>query len=275
VPRTTSTHLEGGRFFGSTLARRQIGDLVVSETVYPPALVIPPHDHELASLCVVLDGAYDQRYGERRRECLPGMVICHPEGERHANAHRDASVRLLCVEIGRARLTALREDAGVLDRPADFRGGDLVRLGARLGREFRRADGLSGLSIEALVLEMMVATCRATAVAAASPPRWLARAVDYLHAHYALAPTVGDIAAAVGVHPAHLSRVFRKHEGCTVGDYARRLRIEAAREQLATSDLSLGEIALEAGFSDQSHFSRLFRAATGHTPATYRRIARV
>lgn len=275
VPSATSTHLEGGHFFGSTVARRQIRDLSVSETVYPPSLVIPPHDHELASICVVLDGAYDQRYGERRRECRPGMVICHPEGERHANAHRDASVRLLCVEIGRARLTALREAAGVLDRPADFQGGDVARLGDRLSREFRRDDGLSELSIEALVLELMVESCRATLAAAAAPPRWLARAVDYLHAHYTASPTVGDIADAVGVHPAHLSRVFRQHKGCTVGDYARRLRIEAARDQLASSDLPLGEIALQAGFSDQSHFSRLFRAATGHTPAAYRRIARV
>lgn len=272
---TSSTHLESGRFFGSTLARRQIGDLVVSETEYPPSLVIPPHDHELASICVVVDGAYDQRYGERRRACTPGMVICHPEGERHANTHRAASVRLLCVEVGRSRLSLLREAARVLDGPADFQGGDLGRLGERLTREFRRDDGLSALAIEALVLEIMVESCRGAAPATAAPPRWLARAVDYLHARYAETPTVGDIAEAVGVHPAHLSRVFRQHKGKTVGDYVRQLRIEAARERLAGSDLSLGEIALLAGFSDQSHFSRLFRAATGYTPATYRRIARV
>jgi AraC family transcriptional regulator len=271
----SSTHLESGRFFGSTLARRQIGDLVVSETLYPPSLVIPPHDHELASICVVLDGAYDQRYGERNRACMPGMVICHPEGERHANAHRSASVRLLCVEVGHGRLSSLRKAAQVLDRPADFQGGDLGRLGDRLTREFRREDGLSDLSIEALVLEIMVESCRSAAPTASAAPRWLARAVDYLHAHYAEALTVGDIAHAVGVHPAHLSRMFRRHKDCTVGDYVRHLRIEAAREKLAGSDLPLGEIALQAGFSDQSHFSRLFRAATGHTPATYRRITRV
>lgn len=271
-----STHLERGRFFGSTLARRQIGDLAVVETAYPPSLVIAPHDHELASMCVVLDGAYDQRYGQRERACLPGMVICHPEGERHANTHRATSVRLLCVEIGRARLAALREAAGVLDQPADFQGGDVARLGDRLAREFRRDDGVSALAIEALVLEMMVESHRHTSAPESSaPPRWLARAIEYLHAHYADSPTVGDIADAVGVHPAHLSRVFRQHQSCTVGDYLRQLRIEAARAQLAASERSLGEIALQAGFSDQSHFSRAFRAATGQTPASYRRRMRV
>jgi len=144
-----------------------------------------------------------------------------------------------------------------------------------LTREFRREDVLSNLSIEALVLEIMVESCRSSAVESSTPPRWLRRAIDYLHAHYAEAPTVGDIAEAVGVHPAHLSRMFRRHEGVTVGDYLRRLRIEAARDMLAGSDRPLGEIALQTGFSDQSHFSRLFRAATGHTPASYRRITRV
>lgn len=277
----TSTHLESGRFFGSTLARRTIGDLVVSETSYPPSLVIPPHDHGLASICVVVDGVYDQRYGQRERACTPGMVICHPEGERHANTHRSASVRLLCVEVGRGRLAMLRDeaDANVLGRPAGFHGGELGRLGDRLTREFRRDDVLSSLSIEALVLEIMVESCRSSAAASSSwtsvAPRWLGRAVDYLHAHYAEAPTVADIAEAVGVHPAHLSRMFRRFKGVTVGDYLRQLRIEAAREKLASTELSLGEIALQAGFSDQSHFSRLFRAATGHTPAAYRRITRV
>jgi AraC-like DNA-binding protein len=68
--------------------------------------------------------------------------------------------------------------------------------------------------------------------------------------------------------------VFRQHQGVTIGAYLRELRIEAARRQLSSSEQSLSEIAANAGFSDQSHFSRLFRAATGHTPAAYRRLHR-
>jgi AraC family transcriptional regulator len=202
------------------------------------------------------------------------MVICHPAGERHANAHRSARVRMLCVELGHARLAGLRDAARMLDRPAHFQGGELPRLGERLARELRRDDGVSELAIEALVLELIVESSRALAPVASAPPRWLARAIEYLHAHYVAAPTVGDIAHAVGVHPAHLARVFRRHQGCTVGDYIRQLRIEAARAKLADSELPIGEVALQTGFSDQSHLSRQFRAATGHTPASYRRWCR-
>jgi AraC family transcriptional regulator len=270
-----ATHIEPGRFFGSTAARRQVADMVASETVYAPSLVIPAHDHELASLCLVLDGAFDQRYGARRqRECTPGTIIWHPEGERHANTHRRASVRMLCVEIGATRLASMREAVGALDHPAHFAGGDLGRLGARLVGEFHRADGVSALAIEALVLEMVVESHRIATPVPAGAPAWLARAIEYLHAHFAATPTVGEIAEAVGVHPAHLARVFRREQRCTVGDYVRQLRVECARAQLEGSERSLGEIALAAGFADQSHFSRGFRAATGHTPASYRRWCR-
>lgn len=242
--------------------------------VYPPSLVIPPHEHELASLCLVLDGYYDQVVGPRTRECRPGMAICHPEGERHSNAHRGASVRMVCVEIGRARLSSLRETVAVLDRPAQFDGGPIGRLAEKLVWEFHQDDAASGLALEALVLEILAATCRATAPAGAAPPRWLRDATEYLHAHFRDSVTLAEVAQAVGVHAAHLARVFRQHKGVTVGDHVRALRIEAARQQLSSTERPLSDIAASAGFADQSHFSRSFRAATGHTPGAYRRLHR-
>ena len=84
--------------------------------------------------------------------------------------------------------------------------------------------------------------------------------------------TLEEIAAVAGVHPVHLASVFRRHYGCTVGDAVRRLRIDYACRQLARSEVSLAEIALDAGFASQSHFTRTFRRLTGTTPAQYRKI---
>jgi AraC family transcriptional regulator len=81
------------------------------------------------------------------------------------------------------------------------------------------------------------------------------------------------IAGSVGIHPAHLARVFRQRHGCTVSDYVRGLRIEYARHCLRTSDTALARIALAAGFSDQSHFSKVFKRQTGMSPAVYRESA--
>jgi AraC family transcriptional regulator len=54
----------------------------------------------------------------------------------------------------------------------------------------------------------------------------------------------------VGVHPAHRGRAFRRHFGCTPGDYVRGLRAEVARRRLATSDGPLVVVALAVGYSD-------------------------
>jgi AraC family transcriptional regulator len=270
----SSQHLEPGRFFGRTATSRTVAGLSISETVYRPSLVIPRHDHELASVCLVLEGAYDERYGQRRRVCTRGMVVFHPPGEHHSDVHHDTPVRLLSIEIGRARLAALQELAPVLNEPGHLAGGEAAWLAERLAREFRGSDPASALAIEALVLELLVASRRSMPRDDASAPAWLARAQAFLHTHFAEAVSVEQVAAEAGVHPAHLARVFRRHHRCTLGDYVRRLRLDAARLALVDSDRPLAEIAVAAGFADQSHFSRLFRAASGVTPGRYRRSLR-
>jgi AraC family transcriptional regulator len=243
----------------------------LAEIHYPPGLTIPRHDHELASVCFVLAGAYDEGYGDHRRTCRQGAVILHPEGEHHDNAHHAVPVRLLSVEIDGARLASLREAAPVLATSADFAAGEISRLGMSLAREFWSDEATSALAIEAVVLEILVESCRRGVKHKTEVPVWLARAEEFLRAYFAKSVTLNEIACEVGVHPAHLAQTFRRHHGHTIGAHIRGLRLEAARSQLGDDVLSLAEIADGCGFSDQSHFTRLFRAAHGMTPAVFRR----
>ena len=97
---------------------------------------------------------------------------------------------------------------------------------------------------------------------------------EAIDASVAEPPTVAELAALAGVHASHLLRTFRRHHGTTVANYARRRRIERARAAIATSGLPLSAIALDAGFADQSHFTRVFRQAFGETPGQYARSLR-
>lgn len=106
----------------------------------------------------------------------------------------------------------------------------------------------------------------------AAPP-WLERLRVSIHDRPGRPIRVAELAAEAGVHPAHLARIFRRHHGCTVGTYVRRLRLEAARAALLDGDRTISAIALSNGFSDQAHFTRRFKEMMGVPPGEYRRLA--
>ncbi len=74
------------------------------------------------------------------------------------------------------------------------------------------------------------------------------------------------------INPSYLSREFSKYfENLSFGDYIRKLRIEKATHLLETTSYPLTEIAYLTGFSDQSHFNRIFKKQTGMTASDYRK----
>jgi AraC-like DNA-binding protein len=87
-----------------------------------------------------------------------------------------------------------------------------------------------------------------------------------------LALSLKDISKELDINPAYLSREFSKYfEDLSYGEYIRKLRIEKATELLENSNHTLTEIAYLTGFSDQSHFTRIFKKYTGENPFTFRK----
>jgi AraC family transcriptional regulator len=101
-------------------------------------------------------------------------------------------------------------------------------------------------------------------------PAWLNRALELLHESYRKSLTLAAIAGQVGVHPIHLSRVFRKHYGCTMAEFMNRLRVQFACRALAEGWTDLAIAAGDAGFADQSHLGRVFKSYTGQSPGEFR-----
>lgn len=87
-------------------------------------------------------------------------------------------------------------------------------------------------------------------------------------------PSVPELAHEWGVSPDHFSRTFRRALGCTVPEYARRVRVRRAARLLHASTSPLADVAAACGFADQSHLTRQFRRESGFTPAAYRLLAR-
>jgi AraC-like DNA-binding protein len=81
-----------------------------------------------------------------------------------------------------------------------------------------------------------------------------------------------EVSQSLNVHPSYLSREFSKYfNDLSFGDYIRKLRIEKAIVLLADQKHTLAEIAYLTGFSDQSHFNRIFKKYIGKNPSEYRK----
>lgn len=130
-----------------------------------------------------------------------------------------------------------------------------------------------GTVLRELVRQLLAAVGRFAADQQPVQANWLGEARDLLRTRTPAPLSLGELAAAVGVHPVHLARSFRREFGMTVSQYSRALRLDWAAAQLA-GEAPLARIALEAGFADQSHFTRAFRGYTGMTPGRYRKLLR-
>ena len=82
--------------------------------------------------------------------------------------------------------------------------------------------------------------------------------------------TVKGLAAALGVTPAYLSRVFHQEQGITLTDYITREKIRQACILLKNTDLSIRVIARFVSYIDPLYFSRIFRQKMGVSPSEYR-----
>jgi AraC family transcriptional regulator len=178
------------------------------------------------------------------------------------------------LEISPDWIERLRADSLTLEGTFDFYGDAATKLGARLNREFHKTDSSAKLAIEGLALELLAQAARQPSYRIGAAPAWLRQAREMVSEHFSENLKLTQIAAAVGVHPVYLAAAFRQKFGVTIGEFVRKLRIEQACAQLNQQELPLTAIALQAGFADQSHFSKVFKTYVGLTPREYRTAIR-
>jgi AraC-like DNA-binding protein len=102
-------------------------------------------------------------------------------------------------------------------------------------------------------------------------PNVLHRIRDYVEANLEFKVELADLAAIANLSRCHFTYAFKQALGCTPHRYVMSRRLEKARQLLLGSGLATAEIAIAAGFADQSHFSRYFRSFFGVSPVAYRR----
>lgn len=249
------------------------GGLRLIEKTYASGLRMARHAHSEWRYCLALRGAYTDSWRSDSRTRMPNHLSLHPAEEMHTSMFHAASTCFHIEYVGEWEGRLLGE-AGIAPEPHEFLGGQVASVAARMHDELVRGeaslDASSALVLEGLACELIGWSARALRGETAGAS-WVYDARDLLRDRFRETLTLVDIATAVGAHPVQLARQFRRTFGCSVGEYVRRARVDFACRALRTS-APLSEIAFDAGFADQSHFSRVFKRVTGRTPGEYRRL---
>lgn len=105
-------------------------------------------------------------------------------------------------------------------------------------------------------------------------PFWILRVKDIIQSNPDHPHRVEKLAEEVGTHPVYLTRIFKKYFQKTIIDYLKCVRVQYAIDKMASSNQSLTEIAGNSGFTDQSHFGRIFKDQFQTTPNKFRKMIR-
>lgn len=257
--------------------------LVQFRFVEPIDRCMQPSGHYRMDLCLTprpgnARARYPERWGARGFEKL-GKLFLVPPGEvmqaaSDGNCQQDS---LLCdldpEQIGSWLERDLKWSEQGLRESLNIREPRLQVLLQRLADEVRQpgfaSDTMLELIAAQLALELARYSCRPQAETLHGLAQWRLRLIEERLREQPAPPSLTELADLCGLSVRQLSRSFRASRRCSIGDYVSGVRIERARDMLAT-DQSIKAVALTLGFASPSSFSFAFRQATGETPSDYR-----
>ncbi len=261
--------LSTGQYYGKVVKSVNLGGLIFSKSCYRNTSSLPLHYHKNPYFCYVLNGNYSEHFSRNDLTCSKGDFIFHPQHTEHHNNFPDKSATCFNLEFSESWINKFVEsklNISCIVKTNDYRMQSSV---LKIYKEINNFDNLSSLMIEGLMLETIAGFSRNNAVNSLVPC-YLKKIAEYLNEEYHSNPSLSHLASIAEVSPGHLVREFRKVFKITIGDYLRQVRVKQSSFMLRYTDKSLSDIALDAGFSDQSHFSRVFKNIMGLTPLEYR-----
>lgn len=235
----------------------------------PAGYRLGTHIHDLTGFVVCIDGEYRATVSGRCHRLRPGDVMVIPKGVEHEEY---APLSTDCL------IVSLHGEGPAQDRLRPMLHGFTVQPAVvsyahlhRLWFELIAADDLSPAEAEDATVDIVHEWLHTDAGRVAAGLPWLDRAEQRLRHHFAEANAVSRTADAFGVSAEHFVRAFRGRFGITPGRFVRQRRVMVATRALAESDAPIAQVAQQAGFSDQSHLTRLFQLQFRTTPYRYRR----
>lgn len=246
---------------------RIAGEAQVHLVSLPAGTAKPMSSRDDAIVVLLISGSMQTDIaGGPSHLCEPASLTYHPPGETGTGVVGRQGAVMMVASIGAERSAEL-VDLGMAER--SWRELTGHREALRLLHEFSMNDPESDLAVSELSLGLLASSKEATC-GPGPLPRWWKRLQEMIQEASLSDWSLSQIAGDLGVHPTHLCSAFRSRAGCTLGEAIRRRKVMEAAARVISTSQPLGEIALDHGFSDQSHFIRIFKRVLGVLPSDLR-----
>lgn len=251
--------LRRGQYFGEVEWLVRLGAVDVSVTRYGPGARLPRHEHARPNVCFVLEGGIEDLPGDpgsAGERCGRGAVLMHRPGCAHEQRFSAHGTRCLNIEVERGWLESLGVDT------ASWRIGADTEFAGRLAKRIEAASRAEAHRASAVVESAVAAAVGAGGSAGRAARELAGGGVE----------SVSALARRIGVDTSHLGRTVRRQFGATPHTLIEWGRVERAVGLIQGTGWGLGRVALEAGFSDQSHMTRVVKRWLGVTPGALRQL---
>jgi AraC family transcriptional regulator len=154
----------------------------------------------------------------------------------------------------------------------------LHQIGMLMLAELRAGGMMGQLYIESLTQALVIHLLRhySTLTQSIASPHssfthtQLQQAIDYIHTYLNRDLSLAELASVANISPTYFASLFKQEMGISPHQYVIRQRVERAKVMLMKTDLAIADIALQVGFSSQSHLTQQFKRLTGMTPKQIR-----
>ncbi|PWL39765.1 AraC family transcriptional regulator [Flagellimonas aquimarina] len=261
--------LTKGQYFGSQNSEISFNGVLLSQYTYT-GIKTDWHYHENPYFMYVLSGNMKDCNTRLKTLCPSGSLMFNNWQEPHYGSKHSANASGFHLEFEKNWLKKNQVPLSLLEGSQLIENPRLHFLFAKLYREFLLSDNYSEVSVEVLLLQICETLSSLKDINTQNNPAWVDELKELLHYDTATL-SLDYLSKELEVHPVHISRVASRYLSVSLGEYLRQHKIKKAIPLLLDPSKSLTEITYQVGFSDQSHFNRVFKSYFNMAPSAYRK----
>ncbi len=262
-----STTLKEGTFTGNILSSTYLDRYVLTETFHAQNQEVPKHTHEHCYLSLLLNGFYEENSIVATEGVSAGTTLIRTHDYEHKN--KIGCVGGICfnLEIKNEQFKESIEKLPQKYLRLEHFNVDTINVYLAFKRGFQH--DILGLIVEESLYTLLENNHGGRLL---QKNHWVKKVQDQVKDAPSAKYGIDQLSNSLGLHPVYFVRKFKERTGINFSEFVIKQRLSAAIQLMHENHKNLTEIALEAGFYDQSHFIKRFREKFQITPSQYQKI---